>query len=326
MNRVSWGVFFAFAAIYIIWGSTYLVILFAIKTMPPVFMSAIRFMAAGLVLYLYAMCKGERQPDFTSFIKNALCGILLLFGGTVAVAWAEQYIASSVTAIIVTSVPFWFVLLDKRQWSWYFSNKQIISGLLIGFTGVLLLLSFKNHGLPGVSSSQQLAGIAIIIAGGIAWTAGSLFSKYYPARNSLLMNGAIQLLVAGFFSLMVSVFTGESRHFSFVQVQTESWLALLYLTVMGSLLAYLCYLWLLKVKPAAQVSSYVYVNPIVAVLLGAVFAGENISHVQVLALAVILCGVLLVNLPRYKKIKPMISESRPIQQPVCPQETLRETG
>ncbi|MBL7744770.1 MAG: EamA family transporter [Chitinophagaceae bacterium] len=321
MTRNQWAILFAFAAIYIIWGSTYLIILYAIKTIPPLLMSAIRFMTAGLILYAYAAWKGEKQPDFISFIKNTLCGILLLFGGTVAVAWAEQYLPSSITAVIVTSVPFWFVILDKKQWSWYFSNKLIIAGLLTGSAGVVFLLSNKSAGPATVHSSQYIAGIIVLIAGGIAWTAGSLFSKYYPARNSLLMNASIQLMTGGFCSLMVSLFTGESEKFSFAQVTTASWLALLYLTIIGSLVAYLCYLWLLKIRSAAQVSTYVYVNPVVAVLLGAIIAREKISGIQVVSLLIILGGVLLVNLPKYK-----ILQTRKSAAGIRIQKDLRKTG
>lgn len=321
MSRNQWAVLFAFAAIYIIWGSTYLVILYAIKTIPPILMSAIRFMTAGLMLYAYAAWKGEKQPDFISFIKNALCGILLLFGGTVAVAWAEQYLSSSMTAVIVTSVPFWFIILDKKQWSWYFSNKLIIAGLLTGFAGVVFLMNDKSAGPAAVHSSRYIAGIIVIITGGIAWTAGSLFSKYYPASNSLLMNAAIQLMTGGFCSLTVSLFTGESERFSFAQVATVSWLALLYLTIIGSLVAYLCYLWLLKVRSAAQVSTYVYINPVVAVLLGALIAGEKISGAQVVSLLIILCGVLLINLPKYK-----IIQTRKSAADIRIQKDLRKAG
>ena len=296
-----WKIIFAFAAIYIIWGSTYLAILFAIKDIPPLLMSGFRFMAAGILLYGWCLWKKEKTPGYTSFIKNSLYGILLLFGGTGAVAWSEQYLSSSLAAIIVTTVPFWFILLDKKQWSFYFSNKIIIPGLLLGFAGVLLLVGFDKHvESVNIDNSKKILGAIVIIGGGIAWTTGSLLSKYKPASDSVLMNASIQLLVAGFFSFVVSIVTGETRNFNFTNVQSSAWLALFYLIVAGSLVTYLCYLWLLKVRPAAQVSSYVYINPVVAILLGAVIAGETITSIQVIALTIILCGVLLVNMPKYK--------------------------
>src|SRR4030095_4171450 len=116
ISSSKWLVILAFAAIYVIWGSTYLAILFAIGDIPPFLMSALRFLAAGFILYLWRTVKGKKQADFNSFGKNVVCGILMLAGGTVSVAWAEQYLSSSLAAIIVTAVPFWFILLDKPQW------------------------------------------------------------------------------------------------------------------------------------------------------------------------------------------------------------------
>ena len=300
--KFQWKIILAFSAIYIIWGSTYLAILLVIKDIPPLLMSGFRFLVAGIILYSWCAWKKEKMPGYSSFVKNSVCGILMLFGGTVAVAWSEQYIPSGLAAVIVTTVPFWFILLDKKEWSFYFSNKMIIPGLLLGFAGVVLLLGFDTHLTANAGNNKTTLGIIVIIAGGIAWTAGSLFSKYKPAGNSLLMNAAVQLIVTGLFSFIVSFFSGEFRNFTFSTVQTNAWLALLYLIVAGSLVAYLCYLWLLKVRTAAQVSSYVYVNPVVAVLLGAIFANEKITSVQVFALLIILSGVLLVNISKQKKI------------------------
>ena len=294
-------VMFAFAAIYLIWGSTYLAILYVTRDMPPILMSGLRFLLAGLILLVWCIVKGEKLPERSSVIKNAICGILMLLGGTGAVAWSEQYISSSVAAIIVTTVPFWFVLLDREQWSFYLSNKTIIPGMLLGFAGVLLLLYFNSSGGNTTTHNGKfLLGIIVIILGGIAWTTGSLYSKYRPTGDSLLMNGSVQMLVAGAFSLLITVVTGESRHFHFTQVGPAAWYAFFYLVVAGSLVTYVCYLWLLKVKPAAQVSSYVYVNPVVATILGGLIAGEQITPIQRVSLLLILLGVWLVNLPKYK--------------------------
>jgi drug/metabolite transporter (DMT)-like permease len=299
--KSKWKIILAFSAIYIIWGSTYLAILFVIGDIPPLLMSGLRFLAAGIILYGWCLWKKEKLPGYSSFVKNSVCGILMLFGGTGAVAWSEQYLPSGLVAVIVTTVPFWFILLDKKKWSFYFSNKLIIPGLLLGFAGVLLLIGFDTHLSPDyIDNNKTVLGIIVIIVGGIAWTAGSLFSKYKPTGNSVLMNAAVQLVVAGIFSFLVSISSGESRNFNFTTVQTGAWLAFLYLVIAGSLITYLCYLWLLKVRSAAQVSSYVYVNPVVAILLGAIFAGEKITSLQVVALMTILSGVLLVNLPKYK--------------------------
>jgi drug/metabolite transporter (DMT)-like permease len=296
-------IFFAFAAIYIIWGSTYLALLIGVQSMPPFVLSALRFLIAGIALYGYSLWRGESQPDFASLKKNAVCGILMLFGGAGSVAWAEQYLPSSLAAIIVTALPFWFVLLDKKQWSFYFSNKLIIAGLLIGFIGVAVLVGFDKspRSFTG-NSSMKIYGTVALIAGGVSWTIGSLYSKYRPAKNSVLMNAAIQLLSAGLFTFLISFLSGELNAYSFSNTKKEAWSALLYLIIMGSVIAYLSYLWLLRVRPTAQVSTYVYVNPVVAMLLGAIIAKEPITWLQIIGLIIILSGVLMVNIARYKRV------------------------
>ena len=299
--KFQWKIILAFSAIYIIWGSTYLAILWVISDIPPLLMSGIRFIAAGTILLGWCLWKLEKLPDYKSFRKNAICGILMLFGGTGGVAWSEQYVPSGLAAVIVTTVPFWFILLDRKKWSSYFSNKLIIPGLLSGFAGVMLLSGFGSHDfLIHYATDKTTLGILVIIAGGIAWTAGSLYSKYHGSQGSVTMNAAVQLLVAGIFSVSVSLVSGESRHFNFASVPASAWLSLLYLVAAGSLFTYLCYLWLLKVRPPAQVSSYVYVNPVVAILLGALFAGEKITTVQIISLAMIITGVLLINRSGFK--------------------------
>ncbi len=298
MKRTQWTVLLAFAAIYIIWGSTYLAIQVAIKDIPPFLMSALRFLAAGMLLMGWCVWKKQPMPDRKVIGKNTVCGILMLFGGTVSVTWAEQYLPSSLAAIIVASLPFWFILLDTKQWAYYFSNKMIIAGMLIGFAGVSLLVGFGSRSQTSDGTGNYLASILVIITGGIGWTIGSLYSKYRPASSSLLMNACIQLLAAGIFTGMTSLIAGEHRTILWTKVSVNSWLALLYLITMGSIVAYQSYLYLLKIRPAAQVSTYEYVNPVVAILLGALIANESVTYVQVIALIVILSGVLLVNMPK----------------------------
>ncbi|MGA0556832.1 EamA family transporter [Larkinella sp. VNQ87] len=297
-------VILAFAAVYIIWGSTYLAALLGLKSMPPFLMASLRFLIAGMLLLAWCIWKKQATLSGKIVARNTLSGVLMLFGGTVSVIWAEQYIPSGLAAILVTTLPFWFVILDRRQWKNYFSNGMIPGGLVIGFIGVILLLA-----QPGRMGTLQRVGdyywlsIAVLMSGGIFWTVGSLFAKYRPSPSSNLLNGSLQLLAAGLFSGLVSVFSGELADFQIEQVTVESWLALGYMIVMGSVITYVAYLWLLQVRPPAVVSTYAYVNPVIAVLLGTLFANEVISLRQVLALGVILVGVLLVNLPNYQSVR-----------------------
>jgi drug/metabolite transporter (DMT)-like permease len=304
MSNKRINILLAFAAIYIVWGSTYVAARIAITTIPPFLLSSIRFFIAGLLLFTYCLLKRKVLPDLRSVINNGVCGVLMLGGGTVSVAWAEQFVPSSTAAIIVAFLPFWFVLLEKKQWSYYFGNKVIIAGLLLGFTGVMLLTNFSDTDTTGLNKPGHTAfGIAAILAGGIAWTIGSLISKYKTSNTALLVNGSIQMFATSFVCLLMSFITSELKTLSFQQVSHQSIAALFYLIFMGSLIAYLSYIWLLSMLPAVQVSTYVYINPIIAVLLGAVIANEKINAIEVLALFIILCGVLLVNLPKYISLK-----------------------
>lgn len=301
-NRIK--TLLAFASIYFVWGSTYVVLRFGIKTIPPFLFSAARFFIAGILLLSYCLLKRKPLPDLRSFVNNSIAGALMLGGGAVSVAWAEQFVPSSTAAIIVTFLPFWFVLLDKNQWNYYFSNKIILIGLLLGFIGVVLLTNFSNTDTSGLNEpGHATLGIMAILAGGIVWTTGSLISKYKTSNASLLMNGSIQLLATSAVCLVISFAGGEWKTFSLTQVSSQSLFALLYLVFMGSLLAYLSYIYLLSILPAVQVSTYVYVNPVVAVLLGVFFAGEQVNLAEALSLLIILSGVLLVNMPKYYALK-----------------------
>ncbi len=308
----------AFAAIYVIWGSTYLGILYAIESIPPFMMAATRFLVAGGLLLAWCLVKGERLPPRGSIAKIALSGLLMLFVGNGAVTWVEQYLPSGLAAIVVATVPLWFVLLDKRQWSFYFSNKGIIFGLLIGFAGVILL--FAGRAAANLFDSPvKIISLAVLVCGTIGWTAGSLFAKYRKMEGSTMMKVALQMLAAGFAFSVASLLGGEQKGFAIAQVTTPSLLALLYLIFFGSMVGYLAYMWLLSVRPASVVGTYAYVNPVVAVFLGWAFVNETISLQQSIGLGVIILGLLLVNMYKEKpsSTPPPISAKKPAPQPAA---------
>jgi drug/metabolite transporter (DMT)-like permease len=289
----------AFAAIYIIWGSTYIAMLFAIRQIPPMMMLGIRFTVAGVILFSYSKFKGDPLPDSLSITKISFSGVLMLFLGTGAVAWVEQYIASGLAAIIVATVPLWFVLLDKKNWRANFTNLWIISGLVIGFAGVLTLFG-DSKSLDLFGDKMKLISVFVLLAGTISWTAGSLYSKYAKVEGSSTMKAAIQMSAAGIVSILSSLVTGEHHQAQWTTISWNTILALLYLITVGSLIAYMAYVWLLSVRPPALVGTYAYVNPVVAVFLGWLLVGEQISRQQVIALAIILAGVVLVTLSKGK--------------------------
>ncbi|WP_018615477.1 EamA family transporter [Segetibacter koreensis] len=296
----------AFAALFVIWGSTYLGIMIAIKSIPPFFMLGTRFFVAGLLLYIWCVIKGEKTPSLKLFTTIGVGGILMLFMGNGAVTWSEQYLPTGIAAIVVATVPLWFVLLDKRQWKSNFSNKLIIVGFITGFIGVLLLFAGKGT-IDFFGDKLKLLSFFVLITGTIGWATGSLYSKYKKVEASVTMKAAVQMLAAGIVALLTGLLTNEQEGFDVNSVSLPSILALLYLIIMGSLITYMAYIWLLSVRPPSLVGTYAYVNPVVAVFLGWLIAGEAITKQQIGALAVILAGVILVNFSKEQK-KVIVSE------------------
>lgn len=298
-------VIIAFATVYIVWGSTYFFIRIAIQGgFPPFLLGAIRFFTAGALLMTLCVIKGEKIFVKKDMINAAITGFLLLFVANGIVIFTEQTLPSAMVAILVSSAPIWFVLLDKPNWGVNLKHKATIAGLIIGFAGVIILFSEQIEALFSNGSAQsKLPWMLLLVFGTISWSAGSLFSKSRPSTGSASVNTAWQMMSAGIVYLPVSVLHGEFKDLSHHSIQTNSWLALSYLIIFGSIAAFSAYVWLLQVRPATQVSTYAYVNPVIAVILGVLFAHENISVTQLAGLFVILGSVLLINLAKYRKAK-----------------------
>lgn len=291
----------AFAVIYIVWGSTYFFIHIVIQEIPVTIMGTLRFLTAGLIMTGWCLIGGEKLFVWKDILFAAFIGFLLLFIGNGAVAWSEQFLASSVVAVFLASTPIWFVLLDRSQWKTNFTSLSIVAGLVTGFTGILFL--FKENmmsALVGNSNKWEAVSIGVLIVGSVSWVAGSLRAKYKTTSFSGSLNSGWQMVGAGLAYAVTGGLRGDWHGFNWHTVSASAWLALLYLVTMGSLLGYSAYVWLLKVRPATQVSTHAYVNPVVAVLLGVFLGAEQISAMQVAGLGVILSGVLLVNLSKYR--------------------------
>jgi drug/metabolite transporter (DMT)-like permease len=291
---------FAFFNVYIIWGSTYLAVAYGLKGFPPFILVGLRYMAAGLLMFIWCkLLKGEALPERKFILRHALSGTLMLVGGTGMIAWAEQYISSGQAAILVATEPLMFLIIDRKRWAEYFSNKYIISGLVIGFTGIFLFLKLgvaeANH-----SSMATIASIVVLFSA-VLWVMGSLITKDSKGKSTTVMNASIQLLAAGVACAIIALCKSEQVGFSFNTVPAEAWGGLVFLIVMGSLVAYLSFVWLIGIKPPAIVSTHTYVNPVVAVLLGWILINENVNTAQLISLVVILVGILLVNVPGYLK-------------------------
>jgi drug/metabolite transporter (DMT)-like permease len=285
----------AFAAVYIVWGSTYVAILFAIETLPPFLMAATRFLVAGALIAAWSLPRLERAPTAREWKAAIIIGGLLLMGGNGAVVWAEQTVPSSVAALLIAVTPAWMVLLD---WLWQGAARpggRTILGLVLGFGGLTLLVG--PAALMGVGRIDPV-GALVVIGGSLAWSIGSIYSRRAPRPPGASLGIAMQMLAGGSLLLLLGVVTGEPARVELAAVSLRSVLAVAYLIVFGSIVAYSAYIWLLRVVSPARVATYAYVNPIVAVLLGWTLAGEALTARMSVAAVVIVLGVALITLER----------------------------
>ncbi|QNK64610.1 EamA family transporter [Pedobacter sp. PAMC26386] len=298
-------VYLAFATVYIVWGSTYFFIQKALAGFPPFFLGTFRFIIAGTLLMTWCKFKGEKILDWKNMKYAIVSGLLMLGVANGTVIWVEQFIPSGLVAIMVASAAIWFVILDKPKWKENLSSRSTVAGLIIGFIGVILL--FSEQVLQAVNTPQstnQILGMALLVLGPIAWAGGSLYSKYHSdAESSVSVNTAWQMLAAGIAFIPGSVLSSEYSRFHWNNISIDAWLSITYLIIFGSIAAFSAYIWLLKVRPATQVSTYAYVNPVVAILLSVCFTTDTVSWIQILGLFVILGSVLLINLVKYRKNK-----------------------
>ncbi|SHF18581.1 EamA family transporter [Pedobacter caeni] len=295
-------VYLAFATVYIVWGSTYFFIQKALAGFPPFILGTFRFLVAGALLMSWCRFKGEKIFDKKNIKYAAISGFLMLGLGNGIVIWVEQFIPSGLVAIMVASAAIWFVILDKPKWKENLSSKSTIAGLIIGFVGVILLFAEQLlHAMNTNQSNMQVLGMTLLIIGPIAWAGGSLFSKYKSdPESSVAVNTAWQMIAAGIAFIPGSLLGAEFKGFDWSNIPLDAWLSIGYLILFGSIAAFSAYVWLLSVRPATQVSTYAYVNPVVAVLLAVCFTNEKVTFIQILGLIVILASVLLINLVKYR--------------------------
>ena len=281
----------AFAAVYIIWGSTYLAIRFAIETLPSMLMVGTRFLAAGGLMYVWLRARGAKKPEPIHWRSAAIIGLLMPVLGTGVVVWAEKRVPSGTAALLVAIEPLWIVVL---QW-WRPGGKRpsiwVIAGVLLGLAGLYLLVD------PGGDKQQgNVFAEGMLLLAALSWAAGSLYTKRAPQAKERFLSTGMEMIVAGVILIAVGFATGEASHFSFAAPSAKSWLALLYLTSFGSIIAYTAYVWLMSAADATLVSTYAFVNPVVAVFLGWAFASEPLNGRMILAAAIIVGAVALITI------------------------------
>lgn len=284
------AVWAAMIAVYIAWGSTYLAIRFAVETMPPFLMAAVRFLVAGALLFIYRRLAGDPIPRWKEARSAGIVGLFLLLCGNGAVVWAEQTVPSGLAALMVSSSPLWMLSLDAMLPAGKKPPLRAILGILVGFAGVILLIWPAGNG--GLLQAAPWGAIALIFAT-LTWAGGSIYSRYAHLPTSPLMGSAIEMLVGGAALVLVGAVTGEFSQVHLASISTSSLLGLAYLIFGGSLVGYTAYTWLLRVAPTSLVSTYAYVNPLVALVIGALLGHEAFSTRTLVAAGIILSSVML---------------------------------
>lgn len=304
----------ALATVYVVWGSTYLAIAVADRTLPPLLMLAVRFGVAGALLYGWSWWRGDirtTRPGRREWTAAAIVGALLLFVETGSVAWAEQRVASGLTALLVASVPLFSALLDRTIFGVRLSLGAL-AGIATGLFGVALLVGPSAHIDP--------IGAAVLLAGAFAWAAGSAYARVAPLPRASFLSTAMQMLCGAALLAIAGVASGELGQVHLAAVSAESLGAFAYLIVIGSIVAYTAYGWLLQSRTSSVVvSTYAYVNPAIAVGLGWLFAGERVSGREIAAGAVILASVGMLVLARAPRARKSSEPVRPLPVPGRPQ-------
>lgn len=281
----------AFAAIYLIWGSTYLAIAIGIESFPPLLLPATRHLTAGLLLYPVLRWKTRVRPTGAQWRTASITGILLLLFGNGGVCLSERTVPTGIAALLVALVSFWMVLLDWLRPGGLRPVPRVFASLVLGFGGLALLVGPAHLGGSG---RVDLTGAGILTVASFAWACGSIYSKHNDLPSSPMLGVAMQSLVGGTALWVVALLSGEGRQFHLSAISARSWIAVAYLIVFGSGIGFTAYVYLLKKSSAARVGTYAFVNPVVALFLGWLWAGETITLRTALAAAVILTAVLLV--------------------------------
>lgn len=305
----------AFMAVYIIWGTTYLAMRFGMLGIPPFMLCLLRYAFVAIILLAWMGMKGLSFPSIKNTRILTASGLLMLVGGTGLVVTAEQYINSGATATVIATEPLMFLLMDRKNRRSY--SLLTVTGIVFGFAGIFLFSKFtSDHGdaLSAAGSGDVWKGTLMVLISAIFWVLGALQSRRQSdANHSPVSSAAVQHITGALGCLPIVFASGEWTTFHPAKVPAAAWLGLTYLVIMGSLVAFMAYMWLMKVQPPAIVSTHTYVNPIVAVIAGWILAGETINVPQVLALVMVLLGVLLVQSPpRLRlRIKSLFPSNRP---------------
>jgi drug/metabolite transporter (DMT)-like permease len=307
-------VWLALSTVYLVWGSTYLAIRVAIETLPPLLMASVRFLVAGGALYAWSIRRGPRvqdRPGPRQWTAATILGGALLLGGHGGVVLAEERISSGLAALLIGTVPLWMALI-----LWFFYRERlpavVLGGLLVGFGGMALLVT------PAGTGRADFAGSLYVVGAGLSWAAGSVWARNAPLPRRPLVGTAMQMLAGGALLGLVGLARGEAGRFHPADVSLSSALALAYLTVFGAIVAFTAYIWLLRAAPTSLVSTYAYVNPVVAVFLGWVILNERVTARTLAGGAVIVLAVALIVTARHETTPASPADAPPPPEEAAP--------
>lgn len=289
-NASAAVIWLALSAVYLVWGSTYLAIRFTVETAPPFLSAAARFIVSGGFLYLWRRAAGDPKPSFLQWRNASLIGVLLLVGGNGGVVWAAQYIPSSLSALLVATVPLWMLLFNALRPSGERPNGRTLNGIIIGFCGAALLIGWT----ASETTPESFYGALAVMIASLLWAIGSIYGKILHLPASPLLTTGIEMLAGGFVQIFVAGAFGEFASFAPAAVSSRSAWAWLYLTAIGPV-AFVAYAWLLRNAPIPLVATYSYVNPLVAIVLGYFLGKEIITSRILMAAGLIIGSVVLVS-------------------------------
>ena len=295
----AWKTLLAFAIIYFVWGSTFLAIRIGVHDVPPFLMAAMRFLAAGLVLYVWMLVQGERSPSRRQWTSAIILALLIFVIDYGLLFWAEQRVPSGIAAVMMATIPAFMALSEIVLLRTQRLTLRLSSALLIGLAGVAVLMS-RSLNLGG--APVDAAGAAALLIGSVSWSFASALSRKLPLPESKVMSSGSQMLAGGILLALASAALGEFRNFHPTAVSRAAWLSLLYLVIAGSIIAFTAYVWLIHHESPTKVGTYAYVNPVVAVLLGYFFAGESLGLRTILGTLFVLVSVVVITTTRPRKV------------------------
>lgn len=289
----------AFAAVYVVWGSTYLAIRFAVTTMPPLLMAGSRFAISGAILFVWARTRGAAKPTLAEWRTAAVTGFLLICIGNGSVAWAEQRVPSGLSALLVAVVPLWMVLLDWIRPGGSRPRWPVVAGVILGLIGLGVLVG--RDAVTGQGGVDPL-GAGVLVTASMSWAIGSVYNRHGARPDSAAMSTALQMLGGSVALLALGAALGETHGLDVSSISLASWIGWVYLITFGALVGFTAYVFLLRNVSPAKAATYAYVNPIVAVILGWAVAGERVTSRTVVAAAIILGGVALITIARGRRV------------------------